>query len=280
LAIAARVHRATGDAVRESLNKSKFGWIYPGTLAATLGLSVSMVLTRTFLIVTLRNHGRHSPMTTINPHLTPVNWGHARRIKQQEHETAAALLKQLQGACARDLGLTQMDDFFRDTYLRVQDMFALPDFHRCRQLVMVGSGPLPTTLMHIAKSHPQIDLLGLDIDAEAVQVGRKLVALFGLGRIRLAESDGLHHDYGDVQIVYVANLVSPKALILQRIAQTAASGTLVVLRDPTASGADQAEAGIEALDPRLHLEGTGPESLRFQSRHVFLRVQTVAPTQR
>jgi hypothetical protein len=217
---------------------------------------------------------------TITSPLRPVNWDHAQRIKQQEHETAAVLLQQLREAAVRDLALVQMDDFFRDTYLRVEDMFAWTDFTSCRQLVMVGSGPLPATLIHIAKCQPQIDLLGLDIDAQALQVARKLVDMLSLDRIRLTQSDGLHHDYGDVQIVYVANLVSPKALILQRIAQTAAPGTLVVLRDPTPSGKDQAEAGIEDLDPRLQLEGTGPESQRFQSRHVFLRVQPPPPTQR
>lgn len=211
-----------------------------------------------------------------NPRPQPVNWGHAVRIKQQEHETAAALLARLQGAVPPESAAMRMDDFFRDTYLRVEDMFGWADFTGCRQLVMVGSGPLPATLMHIAKNHPQIDLLGLDIDAEALLVGRQVVSLFGLGRIRLAKGDGLHHDYGGTQIVYVANLVSPKAGILQQIARTAAAGTLVVLRDPTESGRGQAEAGIDSLDPRLHLEGTGPESQRFQSRHVFLRVRAPA----
>ncbi len=215
-------------------------------------------------------------MTTLNPTPRPVDWAHAQRIKRQEHETAAALLAQPgQDGPVADSAL-RMDDFFRDTYQRVADMFERADFASCRELVMVGSGPLPATLMHIARNHPQINLTGLDIDGEALLVGRRVLALFGLDRVRLAQGDGLTHDYGGAQIVYVANLVSPKAGVLRRIAETAAAGTLVVLRDPTDAGRDQAEAGIDALDPRLCLEGTGVDSQRFQSRHVFLRMRAPA----
>jgi trans-aconitate methyltransferase len=196
---------------------------------------------------------------------------HAQHIKKQEYEAAQRILSKgsarLNGQSIRSLG-----DFAKEAYSRVEDMFAYKDFDNCERFVMVGCGPLPVTLLHVAERYPLMAIEGLDVDEDAVVVARKVAHTIGASRVNVSQGDGVSYSYAAANIVYIANLVSPKAEVLARISATAPLGALIVLRDPTQEGAHWAEVGLAAVDARFHVEGEGEGSRLFQSRHVFLRL--------
>ena len=194
---------------------------------------------------------------------------HAAYIKNQEYKAAGELIKH-QGSKFQQHCLTNA--FFQSAYNRVADMFTWEDFDRCKKLIMVGCGPLPMTLMHVAAKYPSIPLEGLDSDLHAIEVARTVARAATMPNIHLIHSNGVSYSYHDANIVYVANLVSPKVDVLMRIANTASIGTLVILRDPTEDGLHLADSGLQSLNSKFHIEAEGDKSEVFHSRHIFLRV--------
>lgn len=193
---------------------------------------------------------------------------HAIHIKRQEYDAAGRLLEQL----GPGAGIDTLGDFAREAYARVADMFEWQNFETCRRMTMVGCGPLPVTALHVAARCPHIEIDALDVDEAALEMAARVADALEAEGIRFRQSDGIDYGYDDTQIVYIANLVSPKAAVLRRVAQTAPAGTLVILRDPTRAGRDCAEVGVERLDRAFEIAGLGADSEVFMSRHVFLRL--------
>ena len=137
---------------------------------------------------------------------------------------------------------------------------------------MVGCGPLPITLLHVAAKYPSMVLKGMDIDLNAIEVAREVVQAAVRPHIHLIHSHGASYSYHHADIVYIANLVLPKADVSMRIANTASLGTLVVLRDPTESGLHLADSGLNSLSSKFCVVGKGNDSELFHSRHIFLRL--------
>jgi len=155
-------------------------------------------------------------------------------------------------------------------YHRVRDMFDRVDFRSCRRFVMVGCGQLPVTVFHVHDRTDVPELVALDILSEAIGTVEELVERMGLTRVTAELRDGVSHDFSRAQVVYVANMVSPKRAILSRIADTAPGDVQIIVREPYALGRLWAEAGELDLDPRLEITGRGGGS-RYLSRDVFLR---------
>ena len=161
-------------------------------------------------------------------------------------------------------------DFAGRSYARVRDLFEHIDFSACRALVMVGCGPLPVTLLHIAERTHVPWLIGLDLDPEAVTSARDVCRGLGLDRVEIRESEGCAFDYCNADVVYIANLVRPKRPVLCRVAETIRPGARVVVREPSAAGELLSERGADPSDPRWRVVGRGPEDPRFLSYHLFL----------
>ena len=187
-------------------------------------------------------------------------------IRRHEVDTAKRLVN---AAGAR---LDELGEFAQSSYERVADLFEHLDFHGCAHFVMVGAGPLPVTLWHVADQTRVPNLLGLDVDVEAVAWGRQVLEAIDPARMRLERQAGEQAHFGEADIVYVANLVSRKAQVLERIAATARPGTQVALRDPFSVGLLLAERGVDVLAKRFRLTGQGTPGLRFYSKHVFATV--------
>ena len=199
--------------------------------------------------------------------LAPAYGQYLRTLELAE---AASLLNRIAGV-AGGAGIEQSSEWGRGAYDRVVDMFDQVDFSRCRRFAMVGCGPLPVTALHISDRTEVPEILALDIDAEALALAERLVERLGLARIRVQSANGSAFDFSGTDVIYVANLVSPKASVLRRIAGTAAPGAQVILRNPYAAGHLLAEDGTEDLDAGLSVTGEGAGNMRFLSRHVFLR---------
>jgi hypothetical protein len=112
---------------------------------------------------------------------------------------------------------------------------------------------------------------------EAIETASKLADRLGYGRARFAASDGASYDYGKADIIFVANMVFGKKAILSRIADTAAPGVLVILRDSYSLGRLYAENGARGLDPRFEIMGEGEKDRSVAlSYDVYLRLRAGA----
>lgn len=154
-------------------------------------------------------------------------------------------------------------------YARVADMFTHVDFSNCRRFVLVGAGELPTTALHVHDRTGVAHIDCLDTRPEAVRSIEALAAWLGSDRLRALRFDGTQYDYSDADVIFVANMVRPKQVILARILDTASDHVRIVLRDPYSLGLLWAEEGGAALDPRVSIAACGVGS-RFLSRDLFL----------
>jgi len=155
------------------------------------------------------------------------------------------------------------------SYDRVADMFTHVDFSNCRRFVLVGAGELPMTALHIHDRTAVAHIDCLDKRPEAVRSIEALAAWLGSDRLRALRFDGAQYDYSHADVIFVANMVRPKQVILARILDTAPDHVRIVLRDPYSLGLLWAEEGGAALDPRASIVARGPGS-RFLSRNLFL----------
>jgi hypothetical protein len=163
------------------------------------------------------------------------------------------------------------EDFGRHNYERVRDMFDLVDFRSCRRFVLAGCGPLPMTLYHVHDKTDAAELLAIVVDADAIATVAEMARRFGLRRLSARAIAGEQFDYSGADVIYVANLVRPKRLVLQRIAETAPRSATIVLRDPYSLGRLLTERGTDVLDRRLEIAKVASPELSHFSRHVFLR---------
>src|SRR5262245_39293582 len=154
-------------------------------------------------------------------------------------------------------------------YDRVADMFTHIDFNSCRRFVLVGAGELPTTALHVHDRTGVAHIDCLDTRSEAVWSVAALAAWLGSDRLRALHFDGTQYDYADADVIFIANMVRPKHVVLARVLDTAPDHVRIVLRDPYSLGLLWAEEGGAALDPRVSIVARGTGS-RFLSRDLFL----------
>lgn len=157
----------------------------------------------------------------------------------------------------------------KDAYNRLDEVFDHVDFSQCHRAVMVGCGGRPFTMFRIHDQTPVAEIIGLDIVPEAVETANKLAAKLGYVRMRAELCDGCDYDYGEAQVVYVASMVSPKAAVVSRIADTAPANVQIVLWEPFSLGRLWAESAERTLDPRLEVIGRTSVS-RNMTRDVFV----------
>jgi hypothetical protein len=175
---------------------------------------------------------------------------HSEHIKMQEYAAARMLLEWTKNGKER-LSIGALGRFTAEDYSRIADMFCWKDFHYGDSLVMVGCGPLPVTLLHVADRYPTLNIHGLDSDKESIEVARQVLDVFAVAKAELLHTDGAAYNYAHAKIIYVANLVYPKSAVFKQISRSRCSGALVILRDPTESGTHLAGVGLNGIDENL-----------------------------
>ena len=138
---------------------------------------------------------------------------------------------------------------------------------------MAGCGPLPAALFFIHENTKVPTIIGLDNNRQAVDTAGKLLEHQRIRRIKLNHVDGINFNYQEADVVYIANLVSSKKMVLARILETARNDVRIILRDPFGMGILLSESGMADLDPRFRLVGEGIENRYFLSKHFFLKKQ-------
>ncbi|HYH63329.1 MAG TPA: nicotianamine synthase family protein [Urbifossiella sp.] len=105
------------------------------------------------------------------------------------------------------------------------------------ELVFVGSGAFPQTLLYLCHATPIPVLHGVDFNPERAYFAQRLSRECGLDRrLRYTVSHGARFEYRQARVVIVASLVEDKLGVLEQIAATAESGTIVFLRSPAGWG--------------------------------------------
>ena len=142
-------------------------------------------------------------------------------------------------------------------------------------LIMLGSGTLPVTLMHLHERTSIPVLVGVDTDPMAIQSIQRLQNVLGWTRLKAQEANALDHIkccYHKADVVYIANLIHPKVKALEIIGEQVRPGTCVIVREGVGIGEIFAESVTsQQLPSGFHLKGAGAgHSGRFHSRHVFL----------
>jgi hypothetical protein len=136
---------------------------------------------------------------------------------------------------------------------------ALLDFRDCKNVVMVGSGGFPATLLWLSDNFPTLHYVGLDIDPVCVRMAIELVAALDIDNVHFEIIDGRQYNYGSADFVYVGNYVVPKRGVLEQIARST-SVRQVVVRDPIRGGELLAEAVKSDLPPTFVVDAAGAES--------------------
>jgi len=216
----------------------------------------------------------HPEFFDARPILTEANF---RRVRQKDVAAVEELLRLRpeHPFVIRDL----LSESGRGPYDRVSDMFDCVDFSQCRRLVMVGCGPNPSTIFHIYDKTQIPEIIGLDTLPFAIEMTRAIIERLGLSRVQAELCDGTTFDFAKADVVFVANMVSPKAAVLTRIADTAPENVQIVLREPHSFGRLWAESGEQELDHRLEvLDRPRPSDYVTLSRDVFIRRCAVTAT--
>jgi hypothetical protein len=166
----------------------------------------------------------------------------------------------------------------KDAYKRLDEVFEHVDFSGCRRAVMVGCGGRPFTMFRIHDQTRVPEIIGLDIVPDAVETANLLAAKLGYTRMHAEFCNGRDYDYRAAQMVYIASMVSPKAEVVSRIADTAPHDLQLVLWEPYSLARLWSERAEDALDPRLEVVGRTRVS-RNMTRDVFVRFRPGAARQ-
>lgn len=155
-------------------------------------------------------------------------------------------------------------------YDRAEEMFRHLDFQNANRFVVVGCGQLPFTAFHAHDHTKQTEIIALDVLEDTIAGVGQLAQRFDMKRLRAEVLAGQFFDFDSADIVYVANMVSPKSEVLKRIASTAPSTVQVVLRDPYSIGRLWSERGRDVLHPAFMEIGHGAGA-NYKSQDVYLQ---------
>jgi len=205
---------------------------------------------------------------------TPSVCAHAPVLRAKYHQYITGMERKaaatLRTRAHQEGGFSERtDDAGRLAYRRVDDLFQHLEFGQARRFVMIGCGRLPVTALQAKERFPHLDILALDSDAQALEEARSLCEGIGVEGVRFELAKGEDHDFAEADIVFVANMVTPKSATLKRILDTTCSNRRVVLREPYGLGRLWADCAEDTLDPRIRITRRGAGS-RYLSRNVFL----------
>ncbi|MBR7800673.1 class I SAM-dependent methyltransferase [Undibacterium fentianense] len=154
-------------------------------------------------------------------------------------------------------------------YDRVADIFDNLELNG-KTVVMVGCGQLPVTAIHLCEESQIKKVYALDISAQAIDVVHQLQAKFGWSNLEAQFCNGNSYDYSEADIVYIANMVRPKAEVIAQVLKTARADAEIIIREPYALGKLWADCAEDTLDARLSVRSYGPGS-RYLSRDAFIQ---------
>jgi hypothetical protein len=180
----------------------------------------------------------------------------------------------LGGILARDIARgTQFsevaDPEARMAFERVADIFETLTLYPDTRFVMIGCGQLPVTAIHVIERAGCKNVVCMDVVERAVAAAERLKLAFGWAALHPVLCNGADYDFRDADVIYIANMVSPKAAVIEQVARTASRQSRIVVREPYGLGQLWADLGEASLPACLAVDSYGDGS-RYLSRDVFL----------
>jgi hypothetical protein len=197
-----------------------------------------------------------------------------QRVVRKEIAEAERLLQQVRDASVSFTDVAS--PAVLHTYNRVREMFDRVDFGACRRFVMVGCGRLPVTMFHVHDRTKTTEIIGLDVVPDAIDTAREIAVRFDYARIGVTLCDGQAYEYDEAQVVFITNMISSKAAVLSRIAETAPPDVRIIVREPYSLRRLWSESAERSLDPRLEIIGKGSANPTL-SRDVYLKRRSRPP---
>lgn len=164
------------------------------------------------------------------------------------------------------------NQFGKQSYNRVKGIFDEVNFSNCESFVMVGCGALPVTMFQVLEHTNVPKIIGLDVRQEAISTVYAIAEKYQLKRVSALLSGGQNFNFSNCDVVYIANMVSPKKAVLEQIFKTAQPTVQIILRDPYSIGRLWAERGVEHLDNKFEVLSYGTPSPAYFSQDVFLKI--------
>ncbi len=157
----------------------------------------------------------------------------------------------------------------RMAYDRVSEIFDSLTLEENMKVVMVGCGQLPVTAIHFAEKSKVREIVCLDVVETAISSAEQIIQKLGLENIKFRLCSGTEYDFGDSDVIYVANMVRPKIDVMKQIVRTAKKRPQLILREPYGLGRMWADQCAPLLGDELGIKAYGPGS-RYLSRDMHL----------
>lgn len=154
-------------------------------------------------------------------------------------------------------------------YERVSEIFNSLVLDPGTRVVMVGCGQLPVTAIHFAEKSDVSEIICLDVVETSIAEAKKLIEHLGLKNIKFVLQSGAEYDYGDCDVIYIANMVRPKSDAIRQIIRTAKNRPQLIVREPYSFGKAWADHCEPIMGEELFVKAYGPGS-RYLSRDMHL----------
>lgn len=139
--------------------------------------------------------------------------------------------------------------FSKKVFLQTADEIKEIDTKKVKTLVMIGCGPMPETVIHIAENTDIEKIIGVDIDAEAVFMAGRVIHKLGLDdRVVLNNLAGELFDFSEADCIHMANFVRGKKEVLEQISKTAKDGCTIITRKTRLLS----NLAYEEIYPKIH----------------------------
>lgn len=106
-------------------------------------------------------------------------------------------------------------------------------------VIMAGCGPFPETLMEIYKGNPAVKMaIGIEERSNVSQLANKVISknFPDVKNVKVVNLKAENFDYQDVDIIFLANGLLRKEVILDRIYNTAKDDVKILARNPILMG--------------------------------------------
>jgi len=124
--------------------------------------------------------------------------------------------------------------FLRHAYINfferaTLEEFAMVEIERHNKVLHIGCGPLPNTLITLARNMPA-EYVGIDIDEEAVKIARNVVKAYGLKNVSIEKGDATSYPLQNFDIIIISYGVEPKERVFYRLKNETKEKVKIVYR--------------------------------------------------
>jgi len=148
--------------------------------------------------------------------------------------------------------------FSKSGYLANINELSMVDMEDVKNIVLVGSGPMPHTLIFMNENTKVDHILGIDNNPEAVYISSEILKVLDLPKIQVSREDGIKFDYSNYDLVFVSDFVSPKSKIIDKIFETSKKSVQIIARTPTRLGNLFNESLEQNLNKNLFVSAEKP----------------------